>query len=558
MGQPDCPFRVFYMTNNNNKIKYFLYARKSSEGEDRQVQSIGDQTDRITKMAEDQQLDIIEILSEAKSAKNPYCRPVFDKMLERIEKGEAQGILVWEINRLSRNPVDSGRIQWMLQKSIIQSIKTINREYKPDDNALLLSVESGSANQFILDLKKGVKRGIDSKITKGNAPILAPLGYLNSIFETRGENFIKVDPERFALVRKAWDMMLSGNHNPPQILEIMNNDWGMRTRKTKRRGGMLIGRTTLYGIFSNIFYAGFYNYQGKIEKGIHEPMITLEEFDRVQILLGREGRPRPKTHDFSFTGTIRCGECGSAVTALEKTKIIKQTGEMKTFAYYFCTRRKLGVPCSQRVYLSKEKLEEQIDAEVAKIEIHPMFKDWALKILQESNTKEIDERTKVYDTQHKTLVDTQRQLDNLTQMRYKELINDLEYIKEKKTLQDQITILTEKLRTTENRAKEWIDLTEKTFNFACFARSNFEVGDIQTKKEVLNALGQNYTLKDKKLFILPNEWLKPIINKKELVNSKINWLELEENLDPQRQKDAFASLSPILRERPDLNRRPLP
>src|ERR1035437_2433584 len=306
------------MKNNETKIKYFLYARKSSEGEDRQVQSIGDQTDRITKMAEELHLDIIEILSEAKSAKNPYCRPVFDKMLERIEKGEAQGIVCWEINRLSRNPVDSGKIQWMLQQGLLQSIKTINREYKPDDNALLLSVESGSANQFILDLKKGVKRGIDSKIIKGNAPILAPLGYLNSKFETRGENYIKVDPERFPLIRKAFDMMLTGNYPPPKILEIMNNEWGMRTRKTKHKGGNPIGRTTLYdGVFSNIFYAGFYNYQGKIEKGIHEPMITLEEFDRVQILLGREGRPRPKTHDFPFTGIIRCGECGSAITALE-------------------------------------------------------------------------------------------------------------------------------------------------------------------------------------------------------------------------------------------------
>ena len=547
---------LWYMNNETTKIKYFIYARKSSEGEDRQVQSIKDQTDRITRMANDLHLDVVEILSESKSAKNPDCRPVFNKMLERIEKGEAQGIICWAINRLSRNPVDSGKIAWMLQKEIIQSIKTIDREYRPDDNVLILSVESGVSNQFILDLKKGVKRGIDSKITKGNAPLLAPLGYLNSKFEIRGENYIKIDPERFHLIRKAWEMMLTGNYNPPKILEIMNNEWGMRTRKTKRKGGNLIGKTTLYSIFSNVFYAGLYNYGGKIEKGIHDPMITLEEFDRVQILLGRKGRPRPKTHEFPFTGIIRCGECGSAVTALEKTKIIKKTGELKTFTYYYCTRRKLGVPCTQKIYLSKEDLEKQIDAEVAKIDIHPMFKDWALNILQESNSQEIDERTKVYETQHNTLVDTQRHLDNLTQMRYKELINDAEYIKEKKILQDQITILTEKLRTTENRAKVWIDLTEKTFNFACNARYRFENGDIQTKREVLCALGQNYTLKDKKLVILPNEWLKPIINKKELINSKVNWLELENNKDPQRQKEAFASLSPILRDRPDLNRQP--
>ena len=542
------------MKNDYNKIKYFLYARKSSEGEDRQVQSIGDQTDRITKMAEELKLDIVEILSEAKSAKNPYCRPVFDKMLERIEKGEAQGILCWEINRLSRNPVDSGKIQWMLQRGIIQSIKTINREYKPDDNALLLSVESGSANQFILDLKKGVKRGIDSKITKGNAPILAPLGYLNTKIEVRGENYITKDPERFDLIRKAWDLMLTGNYPPPKILEIMNDEWGMRTRKTRHKGGNPIGRTTLYGIFSNLFYTGLYNYQGITNKGTHEPMITLEEFDRVQILLGRKGRPRPKIHEFPFTGIIRCGECGSAITAIERTKIIKTTGELKTFTYYFCTRRKLGIPCSQNKYLSVDELEKQIVVEIAKIEIHPIFRDWALNILQESNDKEIEERTKIYDTQHKTLVDTQRQLDNLTQMRYKELINDIEYIKEKKTLQDQITVLTEKLRTTENRAKTWIELTEKTFNFACHTQFKFQTGDIQTKKEILSALGQNYTLKDQKLVIIPNEWLKPIINKKESINAQVNWSELEKNKDPQRQKEAFASLSPLLRDRPDLNR----
>jgi hypothetical protein len=321
-----------------------------------------------------------------------------------------------------------------------------------------------------------------------------------------------------------------------------------QTRKTKRKGGNPIGKTTMYeGIFSNIFYAGFYNYQGKIEKGIHDPMITLEEFDRVQILLGRKGRPRPKSHEFPFTGMIRCGECGSGVTAIEKTKIIKTTSELKTFTYYYCTRRKLGIPCTQKTYLSKKDLEKQIDTEVAKIDIHPLFKEWALEILQESNNKEIDERTQVYETQHKTLVDTQRQLDNLTQMRYKELINDVEYIKEKKVLQDQITLLTEKLRTTENRAKTWIDLTEKTFIFACNVRYRFENGDIQTKREILSAFGQNYTLKDKKVVILPHEWLKPIINKKELINSKVNWLELENNKDPQRQKEAFASLSPILR-----------
>jgi DNA invertase Pin-like site-specific DNA recombinase len=93
------------MNNTEEKIVYFLYARKSSESEDRQVQSIEDQTKRMKDLAKSLGITIKEVLTEAKTAKKPYCRPVFTEMLERIEKGEAQGILCWQINRLSRNPI---------------------------------------------------------------------------------------------------------------------------------------------------------------------------------------------------------------------------------------------------------------------------------------------------------------------------------------------------------------------------------------------------------------------------------------------------------------------
>src|SRR3989338_4876170 len=104
------------MKEDNQKIKYFLYARKSSESEDRQVQSIYDQINRLKKLARDLRLDIKKTYSEAKSAKKPDNRPIFDEMIERIERGEAEGILCWQINRLSRNPIDSGKLSWLLQR----------------------------------------------------------------------------------------------------------------------------------------------------------------------------------------------------------------------------------------------------------------------------------------------------------------------------------------------------------------------------------------------------------------------------------------------------------
>jgi DNA invertase Pin-like site-specific DNA recombinase len=110
------------MTIKDHKINYFLYARKSSESEDRQIQSIDDQICRLTQVANDLGLNIKEVFTEAKSAKKPHNRPVFDEMMERVEKGDADGILCWQINRLSRNPIDSGEISWLLQTGILKSL----------------------------------------------------------------------------------------------------------------------------------------------------------------------------------------------------------------------------------------------------------------------------------------------------------------------------------------------------------------------------------------------------------------------------------------------------
>jgi DNA invertase Pin-like site-specific DNA recombinase len=160
------------MKQETTKIKYFLYARKSSESEDRQVQSIDDQVNRLKQLAHDLKLEIKEIYTEAKSAKKPNNRQLFDEMMGRIENGEADGILCWQINRLTRNPIDSGKISWLLQQGTLKSIQTIDRQYLPDDNVLLFNVESGMANQYILDLKKMLNEALKANCKKDGNPTL--------------------------------------------------------------------------------------------------------------------------------------------------------------------------------------------------------------------------------------------------------------------------------------------------------------------------------------------------------------------------------------------------
>lgn len=433
------------MYNDYKKIRYFIYARKSQEGEEKQVQSIPDQIREDEAVVKRYNAKVVDTLTEEGSAKEPGKRPVFEEMLSRIAKGEADGIICWNLNRLSRNPVDSGKLQWMLQQGLIKSILTPNREYRPSDNAIIFSVESGSANQFILDMKAGVHRGINSKIKKGMAPILAPLGYLNTKHEVRGENYIVKDPERFDLVHKSWKLMPTGEYTIPKLLKIVNEEWGLRTRKTRHRGGNPINKSTMYNILTNIFYTGLFLYKGEISNGTHEPMITIDEFDIVQKLLGRYGRPRAKTHSFTYTGSMVCEECGSSITATEKTKLIKSTNQLKDYKFYYCSHRKLGAKnCTQRKYIPEAKLESMIKEEISKYTISETFRNWALQILQEEYSEEVAEEEAIHKSQLKDIDASQRELDSLITMRARELIDDDQYAVRKKVLSERIVVLKQK------------------------------------------------------------------------------------------------------------------
>ncbi len=526
------------MTTPQNNFRYFVYARKSSESEDRQVQSIDDQVDRLKDLTGLLKLNIVETLTESKSAKRPNARPVFDEMLDRIEAGEADGILCWQINRLSRNPVDSGRLQMMLQDGVIKSIRTVDREYQTSDNVLLFSVESGMANQFIIDLRKNTLRGLDSKVSKGWLPARAPTGYLNDVLN---KTIIK-DPERFHLVRKMWDLMLTGNYNPTKIIEIANNDWGFLTAKRHRSGGKSLADSMIYKMLNNKFYCGIVCYSGKEYQGAHEPMVTLDEFERVQVLLGNKSKSKPQVREFSFTGIIHCGTCGCFVTAEEKNKYYKTTKNTGNYVYYRCSRRrKPKLECHEPA-ITKDAIEEQIEKELLKFTIDPEFRDFALSKLRRNNDNEIETRTQARAMLQNTYNETQRQLDNLTKMRYRDLIDDATFSRERDALQKELTKTQQRLNETHDRAAQWLELTERAFHFATNAYAIFKAGDLKTKREIFNAIGSSYVLKSMGLTLEQKEWIIPISNELESIKIDIGRLELLKNASIDEKTPAFAEV----------------
>lgn len=537
------------MKEDKTKLKYIIYARKSSESDEKQVQSIDDQIRIAKDIANDYKLSVIDTIFESKSAKEPNKREGFLELINRIKKGEADGIICWKIDRLTRNPIDGSELQWLLQKEQLKSIMTPGREYISDDNVLIFSVESSMANQYIRDLSKNVKRGLKSKIEKGWRPGVAPQGWLNTKTEERGKNYLVKDPERFPLLRKCWDLMLTGNYTPTEILDKLNNEWGFRTRVGKNRGSKPLSRSAMYRIFTNPFFAGFIDTPNGLKMGKHDPMVTVEEFDKVQILLGREGRPRPNRHKYAYTGLIKCKECGGTISATFKEKVLKSTGELKQYSLYYCSNsRNKRNECSQTGYVNSEIIEEQIMDELSKIKILPEFKDWALEILSERNENDIEKRQKVYETQQQSLSESRRQLDNLAQALIKELVDEDTYKREKSRLQSEISKIERSIKDTEKNQGNLIEMTEGVFNFACHAIEEFNNGDHEARKTILSKIGVNCEIKDKKLSICKHPWAVAIEKHYPPIESKYKLCELDKKPYNKRQKEAFASLSPLMRE----------
>lgn len=480
------------------EIKYFAYLRKSTDSEDRQINSIEDQKSEIERLADQCNIKIKGFYIESKSAKKPG-RPEFNKMLSEIKKGRANGILAWKLNRLSRNPVDGGEIMWLVQQGILQSIQTPGREYKTGDNVIIMSVELGLANQFILDLSKDVKRGMASKAEKGWRPGRTPLGYKNDKGGEQGCKVIYTDEDKFPIVRKMWDLMLTGNYTVPKIIEIANEEWGLRT-VSKKRELKLCDRHG-YKIFTNTFYYGEYEWVGQTFQGKHKPMITPEEFEYVQKILGRKGKSNTKHKDLPYRGTIRCGECGCSITTEQKIKMVKSKNVLKTYLYHHCTHKKCDTDCKQKC-TTFEKINEQILNKLNKITIPQSFLDFSLEVLKRNNALEIDNRNILIKNQQNALAKCIDKLDNIMEIyissenRTRELLSSEEFKDRKSNLTKEKAGIQRELLNLDNRINEHIELTEKTFEFATYAKSNFIKGNYQVKTDILRSLGYNFILKD--------------------------------------------------------------
>ena len=460
--------------------KYYLYARKSTDDEDRQILSIESQLNELREYAQRENLFVMEEFIETKTAKKPG-RAIFDFMVKQIEAGVADGILAWHPDRLARNSVDGGKIIYLVDiKKIIDLRFPTFRFDTSAQGKFMLSIAFGQSKYYVDSLSENIKRGLREKLRRGIWPTWAPLGYLNNY----KEHNIYPDPEKSPFVRKIFELYATDTYTLSSMIEEIHR-WGLVGSM-----GKPVRKSQLARLLRNPIYYGIFKFNNELYEASHPPLISKKLFDSVQVILdNRHRNHKPAEVKYAFTGLMRCGYCGCAITAE------KQKGHI----YYRCTKKK--GPCLSKKFLREEALLSQVNEAIKKVSIDDQTKDKMFSRLDElfqeeskssfSLSQEVKNRISEFDTKVERLVDIfiDRQ------------ITQEEYAKRKAKLLNDKKDLEGKLKEIEKSGDGWLE-PAKHFLTTCNRAGSVAWQEILSpKKDFLKICSSNLRLKDLSLLV---------------------------------------------------------
>lgn len=472
-------------------MRYFIYCRKSSEEEERQALSIESQLIELREYAQKEKLFVVREFCESKSAKT-LGRPVFEEMIQALEKGEADGIVAWAPDRISRNSVDGGKVIYLVDQGLIKDLKFPTYFFDSSPHGKFnLSIAFGQAKLYTDAMKENIMRGIRQKLRRGEFPGLAPIGYFNH-HKTRK---IEPDLECFDLVQNLLEKFAAGEIGQAGIREELFKH-GIKSKK-----GGLISFSVIENMLKNVFYYGYFIFAKELHKGSHKAMITKDTYDRIQKRL--EKNPKKlnfhnhvdKEKNFLFPGIARCGECGYAVT---KEWHQKKSG--KVFKYYRCSKRSPSYKCQQKPINEKDmipQVEELISLVSIDQDVYELFSS-----LMEKDRSESEANAKEQLAELGTEVDRIKvRLQNLLDLQLDGEISLQEY----KIKKNELTLSKADLEARISKiVKEGGEMFEPLANFI---ETSYQAGlslkdkNYSEMTRILKKVGLNPTLEDKKLSV---------------------------------------------------------
>ena len=458
---------------------FFLYARKSTDVEDKQVLSIEGQLTELREYARREHLSIIGEYIEKQSAKTPG-RPIFNDMMTKIEHGQASGIVSWHPDRLARNSVDGGKLIYLVDRGLIKALKFPTFWFEPSPQGkFMLAMSFGQSKYYVDSLSENTKRGLRQKVRRGEFPGIAPVGYINDVRTKK----IVVDREKAPIIIEAFRLYAKNESRLDDIAHFL------ASKGILSRGNKYLKRDRVTYILSDPFYVGLFRYAGEIHEGVHEPLISKKLFAKVQDVLKERSHPMIKTKvPKAFAGLLRCGFCGMAITAEVQ----------KSHTYYRCTRKSRLVHCDE-LYIREEALDAQLSNLLQTVSLPP---DWAKQLLRDAD----NEADKVAQSIRAIVAEKEMEISKIT-MKLQRLLDsyldqDIEketYRTKKQELVIKKKTLEESIYTLQQSQNSWLEPMKTWISDATDAASIARGNDLTQKRVYLKkAFGSNLRLTDKK------------------------------------------------------------
>jgi len=347
----------------SDEIKYCLYARKSSESDERQAMSIDGQISEMLKIAKREKIYVVETITESHSAKESGQRPEFNTLLNRLHEGKFNAILTWAPDRLSRNAGDLGRIVDLMDQGKLSHIKTYSQSFTNNPNEkFLLMILCSQAKLENDNRGVNVKRGLRNKCEFGIRPGLAPIGY-NNVLKANRISTVEQDKERAPVIKEMFNKVANQGYSGRMVKKWLD-DIGFTTKS-----GCKLALSKVYVALQNPFYYGEFKYGDNWYKGTHKTIITKTLFEKVQIQL----QVAPKQWNkqlFPFKKICKCGSCGGSVTAEIKYRRTK-ANKVNTHIYYHCNRIK-KYSCKEP-YITERELIKQLIEHLPNIKLNAKY-----------------------------------------------------------------------------------------------------------------------------------------------------------------------------------------
>ena len=400
----------------NLTMRYFLYARKSTDEPDRQILSIEAQLAELRDYAQKNGLTIAREFIESKTAKEPG-REIFNEMVAGLEQGAAHGIVAWHPDRLARNSIDGGRLIYLVDTGKVLELKFPTFWFDPTPQGkFMLSIAFGQSKYYVDNLSENVKRGIRQKLRNGIWPSWAPMGYLNDI----ATHTIHIDKERGPLIKKAFELYATGNYTVKEIRDMVNSA-GLRGRKFKRD----LSISNIHYMLGNPIYYGVMRYHGEVYEAKHKPIITKDLYDKCQEMLKRKSKPKVKKghtlKPYVYRGAFRCASCGCFIT----------TETQKGHNYLHCTKKKR--PCAEP-FVREEEIDRQVRELLKGVSLPPALAADALNNINAEELKAAQAGEEAAQNLRDKLVILTDQLGQLLDLVLQGSINQSEYVNKKAQL----------------------------------------------------------------------------------------------------------------------------